>query len=408
MNELTTTERTLRPRSSASPLLVALAAAVIVAVGLLFLVPLQKAVAQVNQEQPPDFLLQWGSAGTGEGQFDVPADVAVDSSGNVYVADRDNHRIQKFTADGEFLLQWGSQGTGEGQLFFPRGVAVDSSDNVYVADPGNERIQKFTADGEFLLQWGSAGSGEGQFDNPAGVGVDSSGNVYVTDFNNHRIQKFTADGEFLAQWGSAGSDEGQFSFPVGVAVDSSDNVYVADPGNSRIQKFGIATADTTPPILKLPEEGITVNATGADGALVTFEVSATDDTDPNPVVNCSPASRSTFPIGTTTVTCTATDSSGKTASGTFPVTVIGATGQISDIKVLVTSLALPAGIDTSLQAKLNDAFSAANGGDTASACTALKDFISQVRAQQGKKKISAQDAEELIVEAQRIQAVLGC
>jgi DNA-binding beta-propeller fold protein YncE len=315
MNELTTVERTLRPRRTTSSLLAALAAAVFVAVGCQFLVPPQKAVAQVNQEQPPDF----------------------------------------------------------------------------------------------LLQWGSQGSGEGQFDGPAGVAVDSSGNVYVTDFNNHRIQKFTADGEFLAQWGSQGSGEGQLFFPRGVAVDTSGNVYVADPGNSRIQKFGIATADTTPPILKLPEEGITVNAIGADGALVTFEVSATDDTDPNPVVNCSPASRSTFPIGTTTVTCTATDSSGKTASGTFPLTVIGATDQISDLKELVTNLPrLPAGTNTSLQTKLNDALSAANGGDTASACTALKDFISQVSAQQGKKRISAQDAEKLIGEAQRIQAVLGC
>jgi hypothetical protein len=193
-----------------------------------------------------------------------------------------------------------------------------------------------------------------------------------------------------------------------VGVDSSGNVYVVDTFNYRIQKFGSATADTTPPTLELPEEGITVNATTADGALVTFEVSAIDNMDPDPVVSCTPASGSTFPIGTTTIQCTATDIRGNTASGSFNVTVKGATDQISDIKVLVTSLALPAGTNISLQAKLDDAVSAANGGDTASACTALKDFISQVRAQQGKKKISVQDAEELIVEAQRIQAVLGC
>ena len=106
--------------------------------------------------------------------------------------------------------------------------------------------------------------------------------------------------------------------------------------------------------------------------------------------------------------CTATDSSGNTASASFTVTVKGATDQLSDIKGLVTSLALSAGIDTSLQVKLNDALSAANGGDTASACTALNDFISQVRAQAGKKRISAKDAEDLIGEAQRIRAVLGC
>ena len=75
----------------------------------------------------------------------------------------------------------------------------------------------------------------------------------------------------------------------------------------------------------------------------------------------------------------------------------------------MTSLpGLPAGTNTALQAKLNDALSAANGGNTASACTALNDFISQVLAQQGKKKISAKDAAELIADAQRIQAVLGC
>jgi len=157
-------------------------------------------------------------------------------------------------------------------------------------------------------------------------------------------------------------------------------------------------------MLELPED-IIANATTADGAQVTFEVSATDNTDPNPVVNCSHASGSTFSIGTTTVECTATDSSGNTASGSF--TVKGATDQISDLKVLVTSLPdLPAGTNTSLQAKLNDALSAANGGDTASACTALMDFISQVRAKAGKKKIGAQDAAKLITEAQRIQAVL--
>ena len=124
-------------------------------------------------------------------------------------------------------------------------------------------------------------------------------------------------------------------------------------------------------------------------------------------MNCSPVSGSAFPIGTTPVTCTATDSSGNKVSGSFSVTLKGATDQISDLKVLVTSLRTP-GRDNHQPAKLNDALSAANGGDTASACTALSDVISQVRAQAGKKKLSAQDAQDLIAEAQRIQAVLGC
>jgi DNA-binding beta-propeller fold protein YncE len=76
----------------------------------------------------------------------------------------------------------------------PSGVAVDSFGNVYVADLGNNRIQKFDSSGTFLGEWGGYGSGDGQFSYPQGVAVDSSGNVYVADTNNHRIQKFTYSG----------------------------------------------------------------------------------------------------------------------------------------------------------------------------------------------------------------------
>src|SRR4029453_4263954 len=89
-----------------------------------------------------------------------------------------------------FLLKWGVPGTGNGQLSSPYGVATDGSGNVYVVDTGNDRIQKFDASGTFLTTWGSSGSGNGQFINPAGVGTDGSGNVYVADTDNDRIQKF--------------------------------------------------------------------------------------------------------------------------------------------------------------------------------------------------------------------------
>src|SRR5208337_1559642 len=80
-----------------------------------------------------------------------------------------------------FVTEWGSVGTGNGQFDFPQGVAVDSSGNVYVVDRGNSRIQKFSNTGTYITQWGSLGISNGQFDYPQGVAVDSSGNVYVAD-----------------------------------------------------------------------------------------------------------------------------------------------------------------------------------------------------------------------------------
>ena len=114
---------------------------------------------------------------------------------------------------------------------------MDASGNVYVADTGNGRVQKFTSDGTFLTQWGSGGSEPGQFDYPQGIAVDGRGNVYVADTWNHRVQKFTSDGTFLTQWGRGGSGPGQFDYPQGIAVEGSGNIYVADTWNGRVQVF---------------------------------------------------------------------------------------------------------------------------------------------------------------------------
>jgi sugar lactone lactonase YvrE len=199
---------------------------------------------------------QAGIAGSGNGQFTGPAAIAIDGSGNVFVADGGNNRIQKFTNTGTFLTMWGSMGSGAGQFNGPAGVAVDGNGNIFVADNGNNRIQKFDNNGTPLLTfgWGVAdgkpafetctsgcqagitGSGAGQFNGPDGIAVDGSGNVLVADFNNNRIQKFDNSGTFLSAWGTPGSGPGQIEFPLGVAVDGSGNVFVVDVIN-RVQKF---------------------------------------------------------------------------------------------------------------------------------------------------------------------------
>ena len=197
-----------------------------------------------------DFHITWGSRGNQSGQFFSPRGVAIDSSGNVFVADTSNHRIQKFQLSNPcppgalqvvigvcFITKWGTFGSLDGQFYFPKGVAIDSSGNVFVADSRNNRIQKFTNDGNFIKAWGTFGSLDGQFHWPADVAIDSSGNVFVADTLNDRIQKFTNDGNFIKAWGTLGSLYGQFHSPYGVAVDSLGYVFVADTMNNRIQKF---------------------------------------------------------------------------------------------------------------------------------------------------------------------------
>ena len=184
------------------------------------------------------FMTKWGSYGTGQGQFSYPeGGVVVDSSGNVYVSDTANHRIQKFNTVGGFIQEWGSNGSGDGQLSYPTGIAIDSSGSVYVIETGNHRVQKFTTDGAFVAKWGSSGSGDSQFYQPRGIAVDASGNVYVADTGNNRMEKFTSSGAFITKWGSYGGSNGQFNHPTAVAVDTTGNVYVSDDLNNRIQKF---------------------------------------------------------------------------------------------------------------------------------------------------------------------------
>ncbi len=184
-----------------------------------------------------NFLRQIGSPGWGDGMFSEPSAVALDTSGNLYVPDRHQATIQVFDPSGKFLRKWGSLGSADGELYFPQGIAIDSSGNVYVADCWNDRIQVFDSTGKFLRKWGSEGEGEGEFEDPYGIAVDSSGNAYVVDYWNWRVQKFDSSGKYLDEWGDCCSDDGEFDEPCGIAVDVLGNVYVADSANNRIQKF---------------------------------------------------------------------------------------------------------------------------------------------------------------------------
>ncbi|MBX7152640.1 hypothetical protein K1X84_13445 [bacterium] len=176
------------------------------------------------------YVTQWGTAGISDGQFIGPFGVATDRSGNIYVSDWNNNRIQVFTSNGSFLR---SMTPG---LNYPRGIVFDKNGHLYIADSGNSRIIKCDSLGNILLTFGSFGTGNGQFNAALrDLAVDDS-YLYVVDHNNDRIQKFDFDGNFITKWGNNGSGIGQFVYPWGIVVLNDGTVMVSED-NKRVQVF---------------------------------------------------------------------------------------------------------------------------------------------------------------------------
>ena len=173
---------------------------------------------------------EFGSTGSGDGQFAGVRGIDVHSaSGDVYVVDGGNNRVQRFDADGNYLAQFGSSGTGDGQFDNPSDIAVDQADgSFYVTNNGdNPSIQKFDSNGVFVLKFGEAvGSGDGEFAFIAQIAVAPDGSVYVVDDGNNRVQRFDSAGTYLSQFGATGED--QLFSPGSIAVDSNGDLFVRD------------------------------------------------------------------------------------------------------------------------------------------------------------------------------------
>jgi YD repeat-containing protein len=210
-----------------------------------------------GESSPPIYNTKFGSAGTGAGQFDVPVGMAVDASGNIWVADSINNRIEKFSSTGSFIetLGWGVsngeakyetctsscrvgiEGSGNGQFSEPKAIAINpSTGNIYIVDSGNDRIQEISSSGTFIRAFGSEGSGTGELSEPQGAAIDSKGYVWVADAGNNRIEEFNEEGKSPATFGSAGTGTDEFETPNDITI-SWGNLYVADYANNRIDEL---------------------------------------------------------------------------------------------------------------------------------------------------------------------------
>jgi YD repeat-containing protein len=233
------------------------------------------------------FMASYGSEGSGNGQFREPWGVDINqSTGNVYVSDSGNNRVEELSSSGAFIRTFGTTETGK--LNKPAGIKLDSSGNVWVADEGDNRVVEFSSTGTFIAAYGSEGSGNGQFKGPIEIAFSGS-NLYVTDLRNDRVQELSATGSYIRQFGIEGSNSGEFYGPIGIAADSAGNLYVTDNANDRVEEFSAAGAfrasfgskGTGEGQFEYPQ-GISISAAGAMYVI---------DTDDNRVEQWMPANQ---------------------------------------------------------------------------------------------------------------------
>ena len=185
------------------------------------------------------FVMAFGSPGVGSGQLNNPSGIAVDQMGNIYVADTDNDRIQRFSPRGIFLDQVGGFGRRDGQFNRPVGVAAGFGLEIFVADSRNRRISLFTNNLRFAGTFGGEDAGPPglEFGFLGGVAVSRTGQVYVSDVEKSEVVRITHFDRVDRGFGGIGYGGGELSRPAGLAISEDGKVYVADQGNDRMVAF---------------------------------------------------------------------------------------------------------------------------------------------------------------------------
>ncbi len=178
----------------------------------------------------------FGREGTGDGEFQLPTDVAVDAEGFIYVSEyHENDRITKWSPDLQFIKAFSEEPIDGRRLSRPAGIDIDSEQTLWVADACNHRLVRFSLDGKVLSTIGSFGDAPGELKYPYDVCVSPDGSILVCEYGGNRLQWFSKSARSLRTWGKSGRKPGELFAPWGATYGPGGNVYVVDSLNSRIQ-----------------------------------------------------------------------------------------------------------------------------------------------------------------------------
>lgn len=235
---------------------------------------------KVEERETYELVYKFGIEGSNDGEFQTVGGYDIDSSGNIYITDKGNNRIQKFDPSGNFISKYGSDGTDDGEFSSPTSLLIDSNNNIFVIDSENNRVQKFDSSFNFITKFSTTYNNisttaflkNDTFNNIyiidsswrriekydqngnlitkytkyncdvewvdiADVVISPSGNMYVADYSGSCIHIYDSSGDQISKFGSIGENDGQFNAPQGITIDKTGNVYVADTVNRTIQKF---------------------------------------------------------------------------------------------------------------------------------------------------------------------------
>ncbi len=180
------------------------------------------------------FIEKVGREGRGGGQFKEPSAVVISPDNHIFVAERDNPRVQKFNANRKYISKFGQKVLWGSQLSDPWGLAVNANGDIYVSDWDKSAIYVFNPAGKLLFVINPK---EDELRFPAGMAFDNRGRLLVADRKSHCVRMLSPSGDYIGAMGSQGNEPGQLYFPYGIAVTAKGNIIVTESGNNRVSVF---------------------------------------------------------------------------------------------------------------------------------------------------------------------------